>query len=654
VLADSIFAEIELYDPAAGYADIIFQGGTTFRFDADTVMVRGFYSCSNGNNFRTQIFITPGDSVSFRAVFKERTYNWRCLNYYEVIFEGENAAHYNYASEKRKAIPGEEEPNYTPGTYIDLRAYKQQLQAYRDREIEFLNNYRKEHAVSEDFINYALAEINNKYAFKLYQVAYFNKCSLPEGYLDDAIITQNPLAFYYTLEALQFKYVYCSPDVDMERIYNAILDEVHPKFRSKLLSGLIKWFSERGDRVYKKSLLQLMDEIEKTSADSDLLAYVQEYRPYYLLSGTKLPDDILDKTYLRSLQSPEKITLRQFFDNYRNRAIYLDFWASWCAPCRNVNREAGKSKSYFAEKQIAVVYISIDMDKSAWQQASIEDGITSNQYLMLEDNDRPLQDYLKVRGIPRYVLFNKRHEIEMLSAPRPVHCLFEDLKVMIERMQSVNLPDILEEKVVQKPIPQKEVKAEAIQKTDIQTNREQALQKSVLINGVHWASSNVAAPGVFTSSPENAGMLYQWNRKKAWTAVAGSTIRWDVGNTSHRDTWEKVNDPSPEGWRIPTLEEVKMLCDKDKVNSEWTTINGVRGRKFTDKTNGNSIFLPAVGYRRAGSNGALLNAAEFGTYWSNTPSSAQYAEVLHVFKEDANWHNNGYRWDGFPIRPVVE
>ena len=148
VPADSIFAEIELYDPSAEHADIIFQGGTTFRFDADTVMVRGFYSCSNGNNFHTQVFITPGDSVSFRAIFKERTNNWRCLNYYEVIFEGENAAHYNYASEKRKAIPSEEEPGYSPGTHIDLQVYKQQLQAYRDREIEFLSNYRKKQAVS--------------------------------------------------------------------------------------------------------------------------------------------------------------------------------------------------------------------------------------------------------------------------------------------------------------------------------------------------------------------------------------------------------------------------------------------------------------------------------------------------------------------------
>jgi|GEM_PF-1288883 len=658
VPADSIFTEIKVSAMPVGEADIIFEGGTTCRFSADTVDVLHFYSCSNGNNFYTQIFVIPGDSVSFKTVFKEKRENWNCENYYEISFEGKNAAHYNYAAQKEKILPREEEPYYKPGD--DLLAYKQQLQDYRGKENEFLSNYRKKQAVSEDFINYASAEISNKYALKLYDAAYLYRCSIPYDYLDDAVIIQNPLSMY-AFEALKFKYAYYSPDVNVkvnvERIYNAILDDVHPKFQSKILSAMITDFSERGERTYMESLLSVMDWIEKISTDSALLTCIREYKPYYLLSGTKLPDDILDETYLRSWHSEKKITLRQLFDKHKNTEIFLDFWASWCAPCRNVNKSSAGNKSYLADKNIAVVYISVDMDENAWLKAAKDDGITENQYLMLGDNDSPLFYYLEVRrgGIPRYVLFNKRHEIEVLSAPRPVHCLFEDLKVIIERMQSVNLPDVLEEKVVQKPKPQKEMKTEDIQKAEIQADREITKQKGVLINGVYWASSNVNTPGTFADNPEDAGMMYQWNRKKAWLATVGSTIKWDLGRAHNSDTWEKDNDPSPEGWRIPALDEIKKLCDKNKVNSEWTTINNVTGRKFTDKANGNSIFLPAVGYRRAGSNGALLHAGKDGTYWSNTPTnSVHFAEVLCVFKEDANWHSSGFRADGFAIRSVVE
>ena len=170
-------------------------------------------------------------------------------------------------------------------------------------------------------------------------------------------------------------------------------------------------------------------------------------------------------------------------------------------------------------------------------------------------------------------------------------------------------------------------------------------------------------PGTFAAKPEDAGMFYQWNRKKAW-AVTGS-VRWE-GGLPAGETWKKENDPSPEGWRVPTFDEIKKLCDEKKVNSEWTTVNGVKGRRFTDKTNGNSIFLPAVGYRRAGSsgthfegyrhylNGTLLNVDSEGFYWSCMPSSRESAYILHSCSDSANWYEGGWRGDGFSIRPVAE
>jgi hypothetical protein len=131
-------------------------------------------------------------------------------------------------------------------------------------------------------------------------------------------------------------------------------------------------------------------------------------------------------------------------------------------------------------------------------------------------------------------------------------------------------------------------------------------EKGVLINGVRWATCNIDLPGTFTKNPEDKGMLYQWNRKKAWP-VTGNINDWN--NFVRIDsTWLPDRDPSPEGWRISTLEEIKTLCDKDKVTSEWVTENDVQGRRFTDKANGNSIFLPMVGYRCQGSNVLLYHA----------------------------------------------
>jgi len=175
------------------------------------------------------------------------------------------------------------------------------------------------------------------------------------------------------------------------------------------------------------------------------------------------------------------------------------------------------------------------------------------------------------------------------------------------------------------------------------------IDEVVEINGVIWATCNVDAPGVFAAKPESPGMFYQWNRKKAWAATGGVT-GWNE-TMPGGDHWKKANDPSPAGWRIPTLVEIETLFDTEKVSNKWTTENGVNGRRFTDKTSGNSIFLPAIGYRD--SNGTLDFAGSDGGYWSSTPYGTIYAYNLHFYSDGAS-RFYGNRTYGFSVRCVIE
>jgi len=180
-------------------------------------------------------------------------------------------------------------------------------------------------------------------------------------------------------------------------------------------------------------------------------------------------------------------------------------------------------------------------------------------------------------------------------------------------------------------------------------------ERGVVINGVRWATCNVAAPGVFAAKPEDAGMFYQWNRRIGWSDVGlvnsngGST--WN-SSTPTGSTWEKANDPSPAGWRVPTLDEIKTLLATDKVSNEWTTQNGVSGEKFTDKATGNSIFLPAAGGRFT-SVGTLGSVGTYGYYWSSALSDSGYPYRLYFYSDTAGWKYCN-RILGFTVRSVAE
>jgi len=173
----------------------------------------------------------------------------------------------------------------------------------------------------------------------------------------------------------------------------------------------------------------------------------------------------------------------------------------------------------------------------------------------------------------------------------------------------------------------------------------------VVINGVTWATRNVDAFGTFAEKTESAGMFYQWNRKKAWNTTDTEVNGWDE-TYSQGTTWEKANDPSPKGWRIPTRVEIDKLCNETKVTNEWTTQNGVNGRKFTDKATGKSLFLPAVGgrYFKTG----MLNTNGLGSYWSSTPLMSEESDAFYLFfVENAAGVVFFPRSYGFSVRPVL-
>ena len=170
-----------------------------------------------------------------------------------------------------------------------------------------------------------------------------------------------------------------------------------------------------------------------------------------------------------------------------------------------------------------------------------------------------------------------------------------------------------------------------------------ATEQGVVINGVRWATRNVDAPGTFAANPEDAGMFYQWNRRKGWNA-AGEVENWD-NSFPEGLSWERRDAPCPRGWRLPTADEWLSL---EEAGSEWITKNGVNGRVFG--TAPHQIFLPAAGWR-TGATGALSVVDAWGYYWSSTFRAGVWA--LWFNSSGSSVGVNSTPSHGFSIRCVA-
>ncbi|MDL2322582.1 Ig-like domain-containing protein [Bacteroidales bacterium OttesenSCG-928-A17] len=163
------------------------------------------------------------------------------------------------------------------------------------------------------------------------------------------------------------------------------------------------------------------------------------------------------------------------------------------------------------------------------------------------------------------------------------------------------------------------------------------------INGVTWATRNIERPALFVDNPEDIGWYYQRNRYTGWSPTDPLTPSHDgeewnsVVDTN--DSWVTRNNPCPAGYRLPTLDDINALLDKTSVDREWVTQNGVKGYKFTDKKSGNTLFIPAGGYR---DRDGKLSSPEGGRYLTST------------YEEDTErriWSTRTLYFDRNEIRP---
>ena len=166
---------------------------------------------------------------------------------------------------------------------------------------------------------------------------------------------------------------------------------------------------------------------------------------------------------------------------------------------------------------------------------------------------------------------------------------------------------------------------------------------------VKWATCNVGA-----TKPEEYGDYFAWGETEPKDYYDWSTHKWCNGSydtltkyclssfcgTYDGKTTLEMNDDAAnanwgEKWRMPTDVEIIELINN--CTWTWTTQNDVKGYKVTSKSNGNSIFLPAAGYRYDSS---LSSAGIGGCYWSSSVYPTSYI-VCYLYFNSSKVHDNG-------------
>ena len=173
-----------------------------------------------------------------------------------------------------------------------------------------------------------------------------------------------------------------------------------------------------------------------------------------------------------------------------------------------------------------------------------------------------------------------------------------------------------------------------------------------LPSGLLWCEHNVGA-----STPYEHGLYFSWGNVTGHAEDSGYDFSDAVyaetpgaaltGNIPVNGTYDLARHNMGAPCRLPTVGEFQEL--NSNCDSEWTDEDGVAGRRFTSRINGNSIFFPASGFYNGTS---LYNRGSSGYYWSSSYVSATYTYYLLFNSSSVNPADSSYRRYGFTARAV--
>ena len=295
------------------------------------------------------------------------------------------------------------------------------------RETNFMDSIYRDALISD--INYTFYKEISRYYFLCYTKGMQNAgIKMDEKLLktDKADLQNNKMLQCRTYQWFLKYYVdnklqYTKPNVthggtefDSRILYDSVRksDLFSPKVRSYLLLNYIQ------EICGKQSASDIKNYFRKFEADIPDSSLVNFVAKKFMVNEPNVSVNNADLMLLSA--TGEKTTLTKLLESQKGKVVVVDFWASWCAPCRRLMPEYDSLINKFKANNVVVVYLSVDKVKDDWLRASKQESIEKYPFnYLIFATEHNFTETIQLKTIPRGVIFDKNGILVCKDAPHP-------------------------------------------------------------------------------------------------------------------------------------------------------------------------------------------------------------------------------------------